>query len=160
MDSDLRSLERAARDGDEQDRVRYFAAVSRAGAWPRLHADLQMALENDAIARGGKRNKITGEVFVPATTNTLSRWRSAARPVVEFVLAHTKGWPEKEIKKALRDAYPFGPRENYPYKIWLDEVARQRGKRRSQRRMKDKNGVYIHYFPGAEPDEPTRSMFA
>jgi hypothetical protein len=42
-------------------------------------------------------------------------------------LSETVGKDEKEIRKALHDAYPFGPREYHPYKIWLDEIKRQRG---------------------------------
>lgn len=56
-----------------------------------------------------------------------SYWRERARPIVAEVLRATKGKPEKEVRKALRDAYPFGPRSHHPYKIWLDEVHRQRG---------------------------------
>jgi hypothetical protein len=54
-------------------------------------------------------------------------WRDAARPLIAETLAATRGAPEKEIRKALRDAYPWGPREHHPYKIWCDEVRRQRG---------------------------------
>lgn len=28
---------------------------------------------------------------------------------------------EKEVRKAVSDAYPFGERAMHPYKIWLDE---------------------------------------
>lgn len=64
-----------------------------------------------------------------------SRWREHARPIIARVLAETKGKPENEIRKALRDAYPFGPREYHPYKIWLDEVARQRGRKVTPERI-------------------------
>jgi hypothetical protein len=53
-------------------------------------------------------------------------WRDRARPIVGRVLAETAGQPDPAIRKALRDAYPFGPRTRHPYKIWCDEVARQR----------------------------------
>lgn len=53
-----------------------------------------------------------------------------AAPVIHRVLEETKGKEEKEIKKALREAYPFGARENHPYKIWCDEINRQRGKKK------------------------------
>ena len=53
-------------------------------------------------------------------------WRDRARPIIAKVLAETKGQDEKAIKAALFDAYPFGPREYHPYKIWLDEIKRQR----------------------------------
>ena len=56
-------------------------------------------------------------------------WRARATPIIRDVLARTAGQPEKAIKRALVDAYPFGPREHHPYKIWLDEIRRQRGKR-------------------------------
>ena len=47
--------------------------------------------------------------------------------IVRDVLAENAGKSEAEIKTALHDAYPFGPRQYYPYKIWLDEIKRQRG---------------------------------
>ncbi len=56
-----------------------------------------------------------------------SRWRSLAAPIVAAVLEETKGQTEKEIRKALREAYPFGDRVNWPYKAWLKEVHIQRG---------------------------------
>lgn len=58
-----------------------------------------------------------------------SRWRKEAAPVIRKVLMDTQGKPEAEIRKALHDAYPFGQRAYHPYKIWLDEIQRQRGKR-------------------------------
>lgn len=56
----------------------------------------------------------------------MSHWRDKARPIIREVLAATKGKPEAEIKTALHHAYPFGPRAHHPYKIWLDEIKRQR----------------------------------
>ena len=54
-------------------------------------------------------------------------WRDKARPIIARVLRETRGQDEGAIRKALRDAYPFGPREHWPYKVWLDEIKRQRG---------------------------------
>lgn len=65
---------------------------------------------------------------MPVST-TGSYWRDRARPIIAEVLAATAGQPEPEIKRALREAYPFGPRQYHPYKIWCDEVARQRGRK-------------------------------
>lgn len=56
-----------------------------------------------------------------------SRWRQSARPIIAKVLTDTQGQPEAKIAAALRDAYPFGERAMWPYKIWRDEIARQRG---------------------------------
>lgn len=58
----------------------------------------------------------------------MSAWRDKAAPIIATVLRRTAGQGEKEIAKALHDAYPFGERSMWPYKIWLDEIARQRGK--------------------------------
>jgi hypothetical protein len=55
-----------------------------------------------------------------------SYWRNAAAPIISKVLTGTKGQSEKEIRKALHDAYPFGMRKYHPYKIWCSEVRRQR----------------------------------
>lgn len=57
-------------------------------------------------------------------------WRDYARPIIQQVLKETKGQDEKAIRKALKDAYPFGERQYHPYKIWLDEIKVQRGKRK------------------------------
>ena len=53
-------------------------------------------------------------------------WREQCSPIIHEVLLQNKGKPEKEIKAALRAAYPFGLREMHPYKIWLDEIKKQR----------------------------------
>lgn len=53
-----------------------------------------------------------------------SPWRNRARPIIARVIAE-HGHDERALRKALHAAYPFGPRENHPYKIWLDEIKRQ-----------------------------------
>lgn len=53
-------------------------------------------------------------------------WRDIARPIVAKVLADTAGQPELQIHLALFEAYPFGERRYTPYKIWRDEIRRQR----------------------------------
>lgn len=54
-------------------------------------------------------------------------WRDRARPIIGGVLRATHGRPEAEIRAALLAAYPFGRRAHHPYKVWLDEIRRQRG---------------------------------
>jgi len=61
-------------------------------------------------------------------------WRSRARPIIAEVLRKHAGSDEKVRRKALRDAYPFGPRQFWPYKVWLDEIGRQRGTRKPDKR--------------------------
>ncbi len=56
-----------------------------------------------------------------------SHWRNVAYPIIRDVLDDYRVHGEKALRKALRDAYPFGERKYHPYKIWLDEIARQRG---------------------------------
>lgn len=65
----------------------------------------------------------------------MKTWRDLARPIIQKVLRDTQGWPEKKVRKALHDAYPFGPRKYWPYKIWLDEIKIQRGKKRKTWRV-------------------------
>jgi len=57
-------------------------------------------------------------------------WRDSARPIIKQVLKETQGQTEKEIIKALKEAYPWGQRSLHPYKIWLDEIKVQRGFKR------------------------------
>lgn len=55
---------------------------------------------------------------------TESRWRLHSREVIRQVLASLpKDATDKEKRKAVREAYPFGVRRNHPYKAWLKEVA-------------------------------------
>lgn len=57
-------------------------------------------------------------------------WRDRVRPIIDGVLRATRGKPESEIKSALHAAYPFGPRQYHPYRIWCDEIRVQRGRKR------------------------------
>ncbi len=54
-------------------------------------------------------------------------WRDRARPIIADVLAKTAHSTPAEQRQALREAYPFGERRYYPYKIWLNEIKAQRG---------------------------------
>ena len=77
-------------------------------------------------------------------------WRERAKPVIAKVLADTAGQPDADIRKALYDAYPFGPRTHHPYKIWLDEIKVQRG-------QKPPTGTRTAPRKGApEPDDPSQ----
>lgn len=53
-------------------------------------------------------------------------WRARATPVIAGVLSATDGMSDKEIRRALREAYPFCERKWWPYKVWCDEVRKQR----------------------------------
>ena len=70
----------------------------------------------------------------------ISHWRRFAAPIIAKVLAETKGKPEAEVRSALRTAYPFGPREHHPYRIWLDEIRIQTGRRRIDSRARRLQG--------------------
>lgn len=78
----------------------------------------------------------------------ISHWRRRAAPIIAEVLVATAGRPENEIRAALRAAYPFGPREHHPYKIWLDEIRVQTGRGRLSGRQRTMQG---------RPPEPTDS---
>jgi hypothetical protein len=66
-------------------------------------------------------------------------WRDRARPIIQKVLQETKGQDEKAVRKALREAYPWHERSMHPYKIWLDEIKIQTGKKRFGQRPDLKN---------------------
>jgi uncharacterized protein (TIGR02996 family) len=54
---------------------------------------------------------------------TASEWRTRARRVIDRVLAGLPADADEKTKRAaVREAYPFGPREHHPYKCWLAEV--------------------------------------
>ena len=80
-----------------------------------------------------------------------SNWRNAAAPIISDVLRATVGKSEAEIQKALRDAYPFGPRKYHPYKIWCDEVRKQRDSGIRVLRLGDINGRKLVFGCAADP---------
>jgi hypothetical protein len=53
-------------------------------------------------------------------------WREKAKPIIAKVLLETKDSTPRERRKALVIAYPFGQRKFWPYKVWLNEIRRQR----------------------------------
>jgi len=54
-------------------------------------------------------------------------WRDRARPLIAKVISRVGTEDMKGLRKALREAFPFGPRDYHPYKIWLDEIRVQLG---------------------------------
>jgi hypothetical protein len=68
------------------------------------------------------------------TMKAYKTWREDCAPIIAAVLVATKGLPEKEIKKALRDAYPYGERAMHPYKTWCDEIQKQRGLKKRKKK--------------------------
>jgi hypothetical protein len=58
---------------------------------------------------------------------TTSKWRLAARKIIERVIAENPDCDEKELRKRISAAYPWHPRTHHPYKCWLEEVKRALG---------------------------------
>lgn len=54
-------------------------------------------------------------------------WADAAAPVIADVIRRVGRSAMKALRKALTQAYPWGKRENTPYKAWRAEVRRQLG---------------------------------
>lgn len=53
-------------------------------------------------------------------------WREIARRTIERVAKEAIGEQpdinEADLRKRISEAYPFGPRQYHPYKMWLSEV--------------------------------------
>ena len=56
-------------------------------------------------------------------------WRDICRPIIAEVIERVGRSDEKALRKALREAYPFGERKYHPYKIWCSEIQVQLGNR-------------------------------
>ena len=52
-------------------------------------------------------------------------WRDSAGPIIAKVIAEHGTDDMKALRKALREAYPYGQCKYWPYKVWCDEVKRQ-----------------------------------
>lgn len=81
----------------------------------------------------------------------IGKWREEARPIIEKVLRDNAQKSDKEIRAALREAYPFGEKAYHPYKMWLKEIAWQTGKlngargkkfRDERRKLEEWNKIY------------------
>lgn len=57
-------------------------------------------------------------------------WRQKAAPVVAAVLETHRHAEHREVRRAIRAAYPFGKRRGWAYQEWLAEVRRQLAKAR------------------------------
>ena len=77
--------------------------------------------------------------------------RDEARPIIASVIMANEGKTEKEIRMALREAFPWGIRKYHPYKIWLDEIRIQLGKCRFGVKIKLTNPNQIKMFD-EDPD--------
>lgn len=53
------------------------------------------------------------------------RWRPLAEQVVREVIAEYPGDDERELRRMISGEYPFGPRDHWPYTVWLDVVAKE-----------------------------------
>lgn len=58
-----------------------------------------------------------------------SPWRQKAAVVIARVLAETEGCAPEARRLALRLAYPFAQRKYWPYRVWLDQIARMTGRK-------------------------------
>ena len=52
-------------------------------------------------------------------------WRERAAPIIARVISEVGTTDLKTLRSKLREAYPFGLREYYPYKTWCNEINRQ-----------------------------------
>lgn len=69
----------------------------------------------------------------------MGTWRDIARPIIaECIKEHGKEGPA--LKKALFEAYPFHERAMWPYKVWLDEIKQQTGRKK---RKENKNQLKL-----------------
>ena len=62
----------------------------------------------------------------------MKTWREVAAPIIAVVIKDVGYDDLGKLKRALFDAYPFGPRNMHPYKIWCSEIRRQTGGRFSK----------------------------
>ena len=60
----------------------------------------------------------------------MSHWRDRCRPIIRNVIEAWNGKDKKDLRDALFEAYPFGERKRYPYKVWLSEIAFQTKKKK------------------------------
>lgn len=80
-----------------------------------------------------------------------SRWRTKSRAVIIAALGRGRkaGLDGKELEKYVSEAYPFGERRMYPYRVWLNEFALLvKNQRKPMVRIKFKSPVNSGSWPG------------
>ncbi|MFC1996974.1 hypothetical protein ACFLXI_05125 [Chloroflexota bacterium] len=63
----------------------------------------------------------------------MNYWRSIAAPIIRKVIEENANKEPDQLKKALFEAYPFGERKYWPYKVWLDEIQVQLGTKKPKK---------------------------
>ena len=53
------------------------------------------------------------------------KWRDHCGPIIAKVIDEVGKDDMRKLRKALKDAYPYGQRSNWPYKVWLSEIKKQ-----------------------------------
>ncbi len=74
-------------------------------------------------------------------------WRQCCTGLIQQTIKENQGKPLKEIKRALRDVYPYGERAMHPYKIWCDEIKRQLGLKKSKIVEQNPQQTLINFNP-------------
>lgn len=67
-------------------------------------------------------------------------WREQAAPIIADTILRVGRQDQQALRRALRDAYPFGERAHYPYKAWRDEIKAQLGHGMRSDRTAEKAG--------------------
>lgn len=62
-------------------------------------------------------------------------WRDRYIGLIAAVISANANCSLADKRKALRAAFPDGPREYHPYKIWLDECRFQLGLKKIKQRV-------------------------
>lgn len=57
----------------------------------------------------------------------MSTWREKARAHIRRVQEENPDAGGEQLRRILRENYPFGERRWHPYKVWLEEVRRACG---------------------------------
>lgn len=57
----------------------------------------------------------------------MSTWREHCSPIIASVISNVGTEDMKSLRRALREAYPYGVRTMWPYKVWCSEVRKQLG---------------------------------
>jgi hypothetical protein len=75
---------------------------------------------------------------IPHGGEGVSSWRERFAPEIRRVIRENAGQPEKVVRKALRDLWDeahMGERAMHPYKVFLDEIRVQLGKKRPHKTL-------------------------
>ncbi len=73
----------------------------------------------------------------------VGKWKAQSLAVIASVIAEHPNATPRQLRQAVRRAYPFGSRSNYPYQAWKEAVEAILGPSERKQKIMDARAAEI-----------------